>query len=353
MCDLRCESTVTLKNHLKNDHKCAASVCQLCNKLISDESRVIRHMLDLHITPSNLEPKIVTPSGKTSLEKDVDELLVTLGKERLYSLLVYHDFEGRLNSETMKCPGCSQTFANSHSCKHHYVHSHEKLCLLCDEVFRSGENLSRHNIEQHRAVATYFWCIQMINNSIIKSLALDEDSNSLALYEELLQRLNNLENGALLTPIDTSEAFTEEVFTEDQLPDPGIEVVIGREEVEDDLLGMLNFSPNYEGFNKVGLSIEDFEKEVSTVSEEGSSNSGGNSIYASGFYWHKFENGNEEQVLVITQEDELAFRDDLEALARKIRLTNESLGLNEIQEMLAAYFQNKNNFGVNSVMQSA
>ena len=281
----------------------------------------------------------------------------------------------------MKCPGCSQTFCNSRACRQHYLDYHDKMCLLCDESFLAGVNACKHRVEAHNSTASYIWSIQSLVTAIANVMKIPEGTPSSNLLLALRKRFDgevifNI-NEKLITEDSqammllhcasgtTQEEFLEEVLSEDQLPDPGIEVVIGKDESEDDLLTMLNLSPNYQSMNhhESRLSITDvtvpsqvdFENKISEEALIETSESISASLPAevttstagpvenyvpSGVYKYKLDDSSEEFVLIVTEEDATTYKNDIESLANIMSSNCDMLEFNEILEMLKAYFQN-------------
>ncbi|XP_011499970.1 PREDICTED: uncharacterized protein LOC105363867 [Ceratosolen solmsi marchali] len=411
-CEEVCSSKVSLKNHLKRAHGRRASICQFCNGLLIDTSEV-RHMLDYHIVPSKSNPRHecerkVGLGGPWSRDEagrmrdDVEELVRTLGKHRLQSLMMYHDFEGKCNNAIMRCPICPELFATRESCRFHYVWIHDDNCLLCDETFRSGSSACQHKVDAHTSTASYLWCIQRLVTAIVGTLRLDANQPSHVLYQILVRRLEDAleqeriayerelaqvrgqsEAGASEETPSVGERFLEEVvLSEDQLPDSSniIEVVIGKEDSEDDLLSMLNLSPNYESCEQHRLpnagaappEEEDDEETTSAANLVNAMNAVPStppvmcattamavtttavattatttttipvveSYVASGVCKYRLENDEEQLVLVVTDDDLVTFKDDIGSLAERISTTCDSLTLEEITDMLKAYFEN-------------
>lgn len=422
-CDKVCTSNVSLMNHLKRDHSRRASICQFCNGLLIDTTEV-RHMLDYHIVPSkaNLKTDDMDDDGAfngaaepSNIQEDVEELVRVLGKHRLQPLMMYHDFEGKRNNATMRCPMCPEFFANRESCRFHYVWIHDDKCLLCDKTFRSGSSACQHKVRAHTSTATYLWCIERLVTAIVNTLKLDPGQPSHVLFKMLSKKLDvevhqeiatqqNINNSMKNTGEQSVNAchedpatnasdrsFLEEVvLSEDQLPDAGnmIEVVIGREDSEDDLLSMLNLSPNYENnceqrnMQKYTGGViqegdEDLEKPpeallseqmtgrsvtpppilettnpttplspsvtmVQTPSTVPSSPIVDNNYVSSGVCKYKLDTGEEQLVLVVTDEDIGTYKDDIDTLAQKISETCDSLPIDEITRMLKDYFESVN-----------
>ncbi|XP_031783821.1 uncharacterized protein LOC100678824 isoform X1 [Nasonia vitripennis] len=418
-CEEVCSSKVSLKNHLKREHGRRASICQFCNGLLIDTSEV-RHMLDYHIVPSKSTSRsILAKSNGTILhceascmQDDVEELVRTLGKHRLQSLMMYHDFEGKCNNAIMRCPMCPELFATRESCRFHYVWIHDDTCLLCDETFRSGSSAFQHKVDAHTSTASYLWCIQRLVTAIVYTLRLDPDQPSHVLYQMLAMRIENEEAAVLQAeqvtvrgatgttektgseePATDPERFGLEavVLSEDQLPDSSniIEVVIGKEDSEDDLLSMLNLSPSYESCSEqhrmpnAGSAPPEEEEDEETVAAAavaamavssapttpilssaaasvtttptGPTNTTASPVVdnyvTSGVCKYRLENDEEQLVLVVTDDDLVTFRDDIGSLAERISTTCDSLTLDEITEMLRAYFESVN--GVTSSGASA
>ena len=403
-CEEICSSNVSLKNHLKREHGWRASICELCNDLLIDTSEV-RHMLDYHIVPTKSNPRRTTVNGSvfhrdrsSCMEEDVEELIRILGKHRLQSLMMYHDFEGKCNNAIMRCPKCPELFATRVSCRFHYVWIHDDNCLLCDETFRSGSSAYQHKVDAHISTASYFWCIQRLVTAIVNTLNLDPSQPSHVLYQILAMRLEDEEQmeiqneSSIIIPrctgekaaseesANTTERFLEEVvLSEDQLPDSGniIEVVIGKEDSEDDLISMLNLSPNYEGSEQTklpnaGAAPPEEEDDDDTMGAIMSSNAtppttptmvtvtpgasvaltptltatamtcSGSPVVENyvptGVCKYTLDNDEEQLCLVVTDEDLVTYRDDIESLAERISATCDSFTLEEITVMLRVHF---------------
>ncbi|KAJ8676286.1 hypothetical protein QAD02_012073 [Eretmocerus hayati] len=476
LCAEVCSSKVSLKNHMKREHGCRASICQFCNNLLIETSEV-RHMLDHHIVHSKGEKagsrvsSSLTNSINSTLNslntevsdtrREVDELVRTLGLHRLQSLMIYHDFEGKCNNAIMRCPICPEMFATRESCRFHYIWAHDDTCIVCDEGFRNGSIACHHKVTAHTSTASYLWCTQRLVTAIVEGLRLNPNQPSPLLYQELLARLGQHEHSPMLlvgrgasmvnasvsvnpSPMIGSEntakktvvneqavnavtppPFLEEVvLSEDQLPDSGniIEVVIGKDDSEDDLLSMLNLSPSYQSreqssYNSIpnagvgppdeyddddtntssapctgdvntaqasapaddksatsansSLDMPNLDPAASprpsvettlppapttpthqqmvqvmpastppsAVAPAGATLSPGESYVCSGVCRYKLDNGEEQLVLVVTDDDLVTYRNDIGSLATRISATCDSLTLDEITEMLKAYFE--------------
>ncbi|XP_058788768.1 uncharacterized protein LOC131662827 isoform X2 [Phymastichus coffea] len=390
-CEFSAEK-VSLKNHLKREHGVMAFICQFCGKLLVEISEV-RHMLDYHIKSSRKNGNV----GSEKSQDDVSELLKTLGKKRLQSLMIYHDFEGKCNNAIMRCPICPEQFATRESCRHHYQWMHDSTCILCDASFSGGNVAGQHKVAVHNSIASYVWAIQRLVSAIVHNLKLDRVHPSHVLYQEVSLRLDMLEEESNVVPegelpvarINNNKTGTEEVvsepflepvvLSEDQLPGSGnmIEVVIGNdmvvEDSEDNLLENFYLSPNYESSCEqpkildAGAPIPELEEEEEVVTTTVSmatatctvalpttpsitTSNGGILIpttpvtaetYAtSAVFKLRQDNGQEEVVLAITDEDLVTYRDDIGSLAERLSATCDSLSLEEITTMLRSYFEN-------------
>ena len=358
-CEELCSSKVSLKNHLKREHGRRASICQFCNGLLVDTSEV-RHMLDNHIK-SNGRPllsslNLCSSSSDEVAAEDVEELVRTLGNHRLKSLMIYHDFEGKCNNAVMRCPICPELFATRESCRFHYIWIHDTTCLLCDEIFRSGSSACQHKIDDHTSTASYLWCIQRLCTAIVQGFRLDPSQSSHTLYNMIASKLNV--NNDYTPELDvtlprvvtdkptTAETLGEVVLSEDQLPDSSnmVEVIIGKDDSEDDLLSMLNLSPNYESCSgehsripKVGSappleeeSNESLSPPTPTPVAQVSSSIPGSNYIQTGVYNCSMENGEMRSVLLVADDDLITYKDDILSLAKQISTTCNSFSLEEI-----------------------
>ncbi|KAL7293893.1 hypothetical protein TKK_0012624 [Trichogramma kaykai] len=383
ICHELCSSSVSLKNHLKREHGRKAFICLCCNELIVDVTE-IRHMIDAHIKSNfkshlmfddkteeqaqqQLEAQLL--SNVTSEEevtpKDVEELVQLLGKERLQSLMVYHDFEGKSCNAVMCCHICPNYLASRDTCRYHYVWEHDITCLLCDEEFRVKESGYQHKVTKHTSISGYLWCIQRLCSSIVMGLNLDPSLPSHSLAQMVLSKVNFMDVNAPFSEInllpttmdltsDKSDTVSESlvVLSEDQLPDSGnvIEVTVGRDESDDELLNMLSLSPNYETCtNNRGIEnpmvdqIQATPPQTPIPTAQVPSSPLVDTYLSTGVCKYKPANGTgeESEVLVVTDEDLVKYKNDIDALCSRICNEHATFGWLETRELLTKYFREK------------
>ena len=216
ICHLYCLSKSALYSHRKKMHASSCEVCQLCREIYGT-GQLIRHMIDCHITPSDSNTRCVKGKNqsiwdvrKTTTEEDIEEFIRILGFKRLMNLYEYRRFS-KSNDILITCPWCDEDFEGYEWYKYHFFMNHDKMCVLCNIEYTSGENAANHKCDEHGPFGSYIWFAVRTVDTISLS----------ALFEKVA-------NDSFIEMI--SEATDEATESEEELIEDDTEVQLLKEE---------------------------------------------------------------------------------------------------------------------------